>query len=123
MQKCTGKASKRTVASICANHPGAVYLMLCTCRLPPVHSAWSQGMNDELNAAKRVGGTLRRPSHGRSAFGTSWTLRDGRWQLHGQPFKHFPYTEALLPVASAGDVSVISGVSELLPVAACNGEV
>ena len=125
MQKCTGTASKRIVASTCANHPGVVYLTFCTCRRPRAHSALSQGVTDALNAAKRVGGTLRRPIHGRSALGISWTSRDGRWQQHGQSLEHSTSVGELLfaAVAAAGEVTSMSCASGPSLAGSCNDQV
>ena len=125
MQKCTGRASNWIVASMRANHPGAVYLISCTCRRPRAHSAWSQGLNNELSAAKRVGGTLRRPSHGRRAFGMSWVSRDGAWQRQGQTLGHPSCIGDLLFVAVAADsdVSSMSGVSGPSLAGSCNDQV
>ena len=122
MQKCTGTASKRIVASMCANHTGAVYLMCWICCQPRAHSAWSQGMNDGLNAAKRVGGTLSWPSHGRSAFGMSWTWRDGVWQRQGQTLGHPSCSGELhlLAVAAAGEVTSMSCASGSSLAGSCN---
>ena len=125
MQKCTGRASNWIVASMRANHTGAVYLMCWTCCRLRAHSAWSQGLNNELSAAKRVGGTLRRPSHGRRAFGMSWVSRDGAWQRQGQTLGHPSCIGDLLFVAVAADsdVSSMSGVSGPSLAGSCNDQV
>ena len=82
-------------------------------------------MNDALNAAKRVGGTLSWPSHGRSAFGMSWTSRDGAWQRQGQTLGHSSCVSELLflAAAAAGEVTSMSGASGRSLAGSCNVEV